>query len=234
MKKLALFFLVVLIAAGGAGYFLLARVNEPFRGYNGTEQLVDIPTGASTRSIGDALIAKGIIRDEITYRLALWSSGNARRLQAGEYRFDHPMTPRDVLGKIARGEVDTVAITFPEGLTIAEMSKIFEAHNFGSAASFVAAAHNPALARSFDPEARDLEGYTFPDTYAVPRKTDAAAMVHLMVERFEKVLTPALRQAAVDHGWSIRQLVTLASIVEKETAQAGGTAGGGGSLSRTG
>ena len=130
-----------------------------FAATTGTEQLVDIPSGASTRSIGDALIAKGIIRDEITYRLALWASGDARRLQAGEYRFDHPMTPRDVLGKIARGEVDTVAITFPEGLTIAEMSKIFEAHGFGPATTFVAAAHESGagtLIRSRRPRSRGL------------------------------------------------------------------------------
>ena len=113
----------------------------------------------------------------------------------------------------------TVAITFPEGLTIAEMSKIFEAHGFGPAASFVAAAQNPAPAQSFDPDARDLEGYVFPDTYNVPRRTDATALVHLMVERFEKVLSPELRQAAADRGLTVRQLVTLASIVEKETAQ---------------
>jgi UPF0755 protein len=221
MKKFALFLLVLLAIAGVAGYVAVRRLNEPFRGYEGTDQLVDIPSGASTRSIGDALIAKGVIRNEITFRAALWASGNARRLQAGEYRFDHPMTPRDVLGKIARGEVDTVAITFPEGLTIAEMSKIFEAHGFGSAVSFVEAAHDPAQVHAFDAEARDLEGYTFPDTYAVPRKIDAPALVHLMVERFQKVLTPELRQAAADRKLTVRQLVTLASIVEKETGQAG-------------
>src|SRR5439155_201655 len=181
--------------------------------------LVDIPNGASTRAIGDLLISKGVIRDGITYRLALWASGDARRLQAGEYRFDHPMTPRDVLGKIARGEVDSVAITFPEGLTIAEMSKIFEARGFGPAATFVAAAGNPTPVRSLDPAARDLEGYTFPDTYAVPRRIDAAGLIRLMVERFDHVLTPGLRQAAAGRGLTVRQLVTLASIVEKETAQ---------------
>ena len=179
MKKFALFLLVLLAIAGALGYVALQRLNEPFRGYEGAEQFVDIPSGAGTRSIGDALIAKGVVRDEITYRLALWASGDARRLQAGEYRFDHPMTAREVLGKIARGEVDTIAITFPEGLTIAEMSKIFEGHGFGSAASFIAAARNPALAKSFDPEARDLEGYIFPDTYTVPRRTDANALHHL-------------------------------------------------------
>src|SRR5262245_34670203 len=196
MKKFALFLLVLLLVAGVAGYLGLRRLNEPFRGYEGPDQLVDIPSGASTRSIGETLIAKGVIRDEITYRLALWASGDARRLQAGEYRFDHPMTAREVLGKIARGEVDTLAITFPEGLTIAEMSKIFESHGFGSAATFVAAARNAALAKSFDPGARDLEGYLFPDTYTVPRRTDAGAIVQIMVERFEKVVTPEMRQSA--------------------------------------
>jgi peptidoglycan lytic transglycosylase G len=219
MKKLVLVIMVLAVAAGAVGYMAVRRLNDPFRGYEGSEQFVDIPSGANTRTIGDTLIAKGIIRDEITYRLALWRSGEARRLQAGEYRFDHPMTPGDVLGKIARGEVYTVAITFPEGLTIAEMAKIFEAHGFGTAAAFTAAAKDPALAKPFDPAARDLEGYIFPDTYNVPRRTDAAALVHAMVERFEKVLTPELRQAAADRGMNVRQLVTLASIIEKETAQ---------------
>jgi len=221
MKKLAWLLLILLLGAGAAGSVVVRRLNEPYRGFEGPEQFVDIPAGASTRSIGDALIAKGVIRDELTYRLALWVTGEARKLQAGEYRFDQPMTARDVVGKIARGEVYRIAITFPEGLTIAEMSKIFEAHGFGTAASFVTAAHDASLAKPFDAAARDLEGYTFPDTYSVPRKTDAPALVHLMVERFEKVLTPELRQAATDRGLTIRQLVTLASIVEKETAQSG-------------
>ena len=221
MKKLVLAVMVLALAAGAVGYYEVRRLNEPFQGYEGPEQFVDIPSGANTRTIGDALIAKGIIRDAITYRFALWRSGAARRLQAGEYRFDHPMMAADVLGKIARGEVYRVAITFPEGLTIAEMAKIFEAHGLGTASSFTAAANDPALAKAFDPAAPDLEGYIFPDTYNVPRRTTATTLVHLMVERFEKVLTPELRQAAAERGMNIRQLVTLASLVEKETAQPG-------------
>jgi UPF0755 protein len=140
-------------------------------------------------------------------------------LKAGEYRFDQPMLPGDVLAKIARGEVATVQVTFPEGLTITEMSKISEAHGFGTAADFVAAASSGRSVASFDPLAQDLEGYLFPDTYAVPRKTDAARLVQLMVDRFTRVLTPDLRAAAADRGLTVRQLVTLASIVEKETAR---------------
>jgi UPF0755 protein len=219
MKKLALFVFVLAVAGGAAAYVASQRLNEPFRGYASADQLVDIPSGASTRSIGDTLIAAGVVRDETTYRLALWVSGEARRLQAGEYRFDRPMTAREVIGKIARGEVDQVVITFPEGLTIAEMSKIFESHGLGPASAFVQAAHDSSLVRSVDANARDLEGYVFPDTYAVPRRIDAAGLVHAMVDRFDRVLTPELRQAAADRGWTVRQLVTLASIVEKETAR---------------
>jgi UPF0755 protein len=219
MRKLALLCLVLLVAAGAAAYFAYARVAEPFRGYTGDDQLVDIPAGAGTRTIGDRLVGAGVIRDGLTYRVALWLSGDARRLKAGEYRFDRPMTAREVLAKIVRGEVDLVNVTFPEGLTVAEMSKIFEAHGFGAASAFVDAARDASLILALDPAAHDLEGYLFPDTYAVPRRNDAARLVHAMVERFHKVLSPELRQAAEARGLTVRQLVTLASIVEKETAQ---------------
>jgi UPF0755 protein len=84
----------------------------------------------------------------------------------------------------------------------------------------VEAARNPAPVRGIDPAAKDLEGYLFPDTYPLPRKTTAEMLVHQMVSRFERVLTPEIREAAAVRGYSVRQLVTLASIVEKETGQA--------------
>jgi UPF0755 protein len=221
MKKvIVLLLLVLVIAVASAAYVFYGRVNQPFRGYSGADQLVDIPAGAGTNTIRQRLIDAGVIRDALTYRLALWRTGAARRLQAGEYRFDRPMTPVEVLGKIARGEVDLVQITFPEGLTIAEMSALYESNGFGSAVSFVEAARDASAVHAVDPAARDLEGYLFPDTYAVPRRTDAARLVRAMTDRFLQVLTPELRQTAEARGLSVRQLVTLASIVEKETARA--------------
>jgi UPF0755 protein len=76
-----------------------------------------------------------------------------------------------------------------------------------------------AAVRELDPQAHDLEGYLFPDTYSVPRQTDAPRLVHAMTERFVHVLTPEIRAAAAGRGLTVRQLVTLASIVEKETAR---------------
>jgi UPF0755 protein len=219
MKKLLLLLVLIVVGAGAAGGLFYRRAQEPYRGYEGPEQFVEIPPGARSLAIGERLVAGGVVRDLQTYRLTLWLSGQGRRLKAGEYRFDHAMTPLEVIDKIARGDVFVVTLTFPEGLTIAEMSRIFESHGLGPAAAFVEAAQDTALVHDFDPAAPNLEGYLFPETYAVPRKTDAPKLVRLMVGRFGHVFTQGLRDAAAERQLSVRQAVALASIVEKETAK---------------
>ena len=220
MKKVLWFLVVVVIAGAAAVGVIYLRVNRPYRGFQAPEQFVEIPQGTGSSLIGERLTAAGVVRDSITFRVALWLSHQGRHLKAGEYRFDHAMTPFEVIDKMARGDVFVVSLTFPEGLTIAEMSKIFESHGLGTSAMFVEAAHDGSLIRDLDPVAKDLEGYLFPETYNVPRHTDAAKLVRMMVARFEKILTPELRQAAAARNLSVRQAVTLASIVEKETAKA--------------
>ena len=214
--------LVVLVAAlvGGAAYVVSERTEAPFRGYVERERLVDIPTGTSTPGISQRLVTAGVVRDAMTFRVALWLSGQARGLKAGEYRFDRPMSARDVIDVIARGDVYVVPITFREGLTIAEKAEVFASSGFGTADAFLAAAKNPGLVRDLDDEATDLEGYLFPDTYTLPRKTTAERLVERMVAQFRQVVTDELRAEAKARGLSIRQLVTLASLVEKETAKA--------------
>ena len=220
MKKLLGFVLLVLIGAGAAAAVLYMRVNQPYRGYGAAEQFVEIPQGAGSLGIGERLVSSGVIRDMATFRTALWMSHKGRVLKAGEYRFDRALTPFETIDKIARGDVFVITVTFPEGHTIAEMAKIVEAHGLGTAAAFVQAAKDASLIHDLDPAAKDLEGYLFPETYALPRRTDAAKLVRMMVTRFERVLTPELRQAAADRNLTVRQAVTLASIVEKETAKA--------------
>jgi UPF0755 protein len=220
MKKLLVFLLLLVIAAGAVAALLYARVNQPYRGYDGAEQFVEIAPGSGSLGIGERLVASGVIRDMLTYRTALWMSRQGRHLKAGEYRFDRAMTPFQIIDKLARGDVFVINVTFPEGLTFAEMAKIFETHGLGTAASFIQAARDPAPVHELDPAAKDLEGYLFPETYALPRHTDAAKLTRLMVARFEKVLTPELRQAVAARKLTVHQAVTLASIVEKETAKA--------------
>jgi UPF0755 protein len=219
MKKILGFVFVLVLAAGVAGYLYYMRAGEPYRGYSAAEQLVEIPNGVGSRAIGRRLVAAGVIRDEPTYRIALWQSGAARRLKAGEYRFDRPMTPLEVIDKIARGDVVLLTLTFREGLTVQEMARVFERGGVGTASEFARAARDVSGIADLDPAARDLEGYLFPDTYSFPRKTDASRVVRAMVDRFRQMLTPEVKAAAEGRGLSVRQLVTLASIVEKETGR---------------
>lgn len=217
MIRWALLVILLVVAAGGVwGYMNLGR---PYKGYQAAEQFVEIPAGRGPSSMGRILADAGVVSSSQAFRLAVWMRGSGRRLQAGEYRFDRPMTAAEVVDKLAKGEVHVQAVTFREGLTVREMAAVFESSGFGSAADFIAASKNASLINELDPEARDLEGYLFPDTYTLPRSVTAAQLIERMVNRFQKAATPELRQAASARGLSLRELVTLASLVEKETAK---------------
>jgi UPF0755 protein len=219
MKKVLAFVVLVLVIVGALAGVLYVRVNQPYRGFDGTEQFVELPPGSGSLAIGQRLVDARVVRDLPTFRTALWMSGQGRHLKAGDYRFDRAMTPFEVIDKIARGDVFVITVTFPEGLTIAEMAKIFESHGVGPAAAFVTASKDASLVHEIDPAARDLEGYLFPETYPLSRHADAAKLIRMMVARFDHVFTPELRDAARARGLTVRQAVTLASIVEKETAK---------------
>jgi UPF0755 protein len=220
LRNLVLLLVVLGLLAGGAAYVGYTRVQEPYKGYDAAETFVEIPPGAGPTSIGQRLVTAGIVRDPITFRAAVWLSGEARDLKAGEYRFDRPLTSLEVVDKIARGDVYRRLITFREGLTIPEMAQIYEHEGFGKAADFEAAARRPDAIRELDPAAPDLEGYLFPETYTLRRDTPASAVVAQMVSFFLKTFTPAMREAATARGLSVREAVTVASLVEKETAVA--------------
>jgi len=220
MRRLFVILIVLIIAVTGAlGFLVYRRTIEPYKGYQAAEQFIDLREGSAASEIGRRLVETGVVRDRLTFEVALRLSGEARRLQAGEYRFDRPMTPAAVLDKIRRGDVYQHRITFPEGLTIAEMAALLESRGLGTAASFMEAVKDASLVEAYDPKVRDLEGYLFPQTYALPRGTPASTLIQMMVDRFEQAFPPALRQAAAELGLTVRQAVTLASLVEKETSR---------------
>ena len=210
---------LVCLGAVAAAVLVAQRIDEPYQGFAGGEQFVDIPAGTGTAAIGRRLIDAGIVRDELTFRLALWWTGQSRGLQAGEYRFDRPSSPREVVARLARGDVYARRITFPEGLTIEEMAGLYESREFGKAGDFGEAARDASLIRDIDTAAVDLEGYLFPETYPVPRGTPAASLVRAMVNRFRATYGEELQTSAAEQGFTTRQVVTLASLVEKETGK---------------
>jgi UPF0755 protein len=209
---------VAAIAAAVAGVYY-ARLDERYQGYTGTERFVEIAPGTGSRAIGKALVDAGVVRDEWTFRLAVFMTGTQRELKAGEYRFTTPASAKDVARKLARGDVFLRPITFPEGLSLKEMAGIYQSRGLGTSAAFLKAARNTSLIAALDPSAKDLEGYLFPDTYNVPRKMGAEALIRKMVEAFIRVYGETVQKDVEAGTRPLRDVLTLASIVEKEASQ---------------
>jgi UPF0755 protein len=217
MKRFVLVAAILAIAGAAGLWWLQSRLTTPYRGFTEPEVFVELPPGAGVARIATDLAAAGVVADPLTLRLAARISGNDRRLQAGEYRFADPASPFDIVDRLARGDVYTHPLTFPEGLTIKEMAVIFERAGLGTAADFERAGADGSVLGELDPEAKTLEGYLFPDTYALPRKAGAEGTVAAMVARFQSAFGMDLRAEAAARKLSLREVVTLASLIEKET-----------------
>ena len=224
MKRLLIaLVVVVVVVAGGAALlatYAFNRMQQPYKGFSEPTRLVEIPSGSGASEIRRRLVEAGVVSDELAFRAALVWTGQSRALRAGEYRFDRPMTVVEVIDKIARGEVYGHPITFPEGLTIREMAAIYQSSGFGTAAAFIEAAGDRSLINDLDPAARDLEGYLFPETYTLPRGTPVSKLIAMMVARFRDTYGDLEETRSGALKLSLRELVTLASLVEEETGKA--------------
>jgi UPF0755 protein len=218
MKKLLVWLVVLVVCAGAAAWLGSRQLRAPYRGFTTEEVFVDIPQGSGVAAIADRLASAGVVRSGLIFRVAARLSGDDRKLQAGEYRFSDAATPAAIVDRLARGDVYRRAVTFREGLTMWEMADVFAESGLGPKEDFLREARDPARIRSLDPTASSLEGYLFPDTYQLPRSAGAKGLVDTMVAGFVRVFDADLRAAAASRGLSVREAVTLASLVEKETA----------------
>ena len=217
IRRVAWFFLALALVAAAAGLWLRTYLQKPYKAYSAEEVFVDLPPGTSVQGIAVRLADAGVVPDALTFRIAARLSRADRRLQAGEYRFAGPASPFEVVARLARGDVYARSVTFPEGLTIREMSELFAQSELGTAAEFVRAAREMTGTNVLDASAPTLEGYLFPDTYTWPRHATADDAVAAMLARFTAAFDQPLRDAAAADGLTPRAVVTLASIIEKET-----------------
>ena len=182
--------------------------------------IVEIPPGTSTSEIFRRLDDAGVVEDgrlaEVYYRLHRGKTP----LQAGEYRFQRPMPIDEIINMMGRGDVVRHAVVVPEGLTAQETFELFWRQGIGGPEAFKAALVSTELVPGLTSGVTDLEGFLFPDTYVVTRSTSAAQIVDRMVANFRKHFTPELQKRASTLGLTTRQAVTLASIIQKETALA--------------
>ena len=137
-------------------------------------------------------------------------------LEAGEYFFDHPVTAFEVYDAIANGRVYVKEFVVPEGFTMFDIAALAESEGFLSREEFLAAARDPSPIRDIAPDAPTLEGFLFPATYEFPRHVTGKDLTAAMVKRFRQVWITLPAADAPEHR-SVRDVVTLASLVERET-----------------
>ena len=214
-RAFTILFLAAVVSAGWVG----ASLYLPYQKFPSQGVFVDIPHGASRRAVARLLANQGVVRSRWVFE-ALSRRRSRSTLQAGEYFFDHPVTSREVFDTIANGRVYVRELVIPEGFSMFDIADLVQREDFISRDNFLAAARNPALIRDLVPGAPSLEGFLFPATYEFPRHPTGEQMVTAMVAHFRKEWAEISAQQPNLSGLGLEQVVTLASLVERETPKA--------------
>ncbi len=199
-------------AAVGAGNWLLSPVVA-----SAPDALVEVRSGASLGEVSHELESRGLVRSAIAFKSLARYRKQAGELQVGEYRLSAALAPGEILSRIVEGRVATYEVVIPEGLTAAQVALRLESAELADAADFTAVVQDPASAAALGVEGATLEGYLFPDTYRLPRGLASRDIAKILVDRFIEVWRE-IEPRARDQKCSMREVVTLASIIEKETA----------------
>jgi UPF0755 protein len=181
----------------------------------------EVEKGWSARRVVGRLQDQGILRGGPALRLACRTFYAGERFKAGEYLLSPPLRAKEALFTIFGGRIHLEPVTIPEGLTEQEIAGLLRPGDAAGAAAFRRAALDTGLIADLDPKARDLEGYLFPNTYHLPRKAPDAYLVAAMVGEFRRIFDEDRRRQAAELGLNVREVVTLASLIEEETALPG-------------
>jgi UPF0755 protein len=180
---------------------------------------VSVGEGRRFRDVANDLAARGVLRHPTL--LVLWArlTGQDRAVRWGDYRITVPLSPLELLARLSGPPDPVQAVTVPEGLTVDEVVTLLAAQGYGDPESFHCLLDDPAFLAAEDLPAEGAEGYLFPDTYVLPLATPPERILRTMIERFRAVFTPEMERKAAKLGLTRQQAVTLASLVEEETAR---------------
>jgi len=199
--------------------FYLSKAMNSFSGKKDGSSLLLIEKGQSPRAIAQSLKKNGLIREALAFHLAYSLYFSPRYLKAGEYEFWLPVQPRKIMLDLISGKILLHPLTIREGLTFIEISELLLQKKFPFEGSFLEACQKKELIVGLDPKASNLEGYLFPETYHFPRGIKAEEIVRAMVEQFKKNFGEKEKERAEQLRMSLREIVTLASLIEKETSR---------------
>jgi UPF0755 protein len=219
MNKINKYFLFAIIPA----FALLAGVIILFGAYitspvleQGDDRVFIIQKGMSLRQVSDMLEEHGLIRSSLAFMLRARYKGYGAMIRAGEYNLNPSMTPEKLMEMFIKGEVVAYNVTFPEGFTIEQMAEELFSLGLVNRDDFLQYVNQDGIERMYSLQGPGLEGYLYPDTYRFARGLTAKAIVDTMIMRFREMTAP-LNDRFKETMMSLHEVVTLASIVEKET-----------------
>ncbi len=221
-------FLIVIILVGVillqiflASMAIMARIPVS-RDSSSPDKIVSISAGMSGQKIGEMLYDQGLVIDSRLFRVMLRLTNTGTKLSAGEYLLNPSMNIVEIIAKLETGISINHAVTIPEGYTIAQIARLLGNKGLVDEERFLVLANDASLVYGeeipLDIPIASLEGYLFPDTYLFTREQSEAMIIKQMVDRFIDYVIPNLDLGLLDNQYSLHEVVTLASIVEKEVS----------------
>ena len=180
--------------------------------------LYEIKKGEGAKSLAEHLKEEGIIQKKTAFLLGHALFYSQKIIKAGEYVFECPLSIQKVLHIITEGKILLHAATIPEGLTRLEIANHLESLGFAEHEAFLKASEDTSVISAIDRDARDLEGYLFPETYFFPKGVTVERIVSSMTTQFKDTFSEEWTRRAEEIGFSLREIIILASLIEKETS----------------
>jgi UPF0755 protein len=180
-------------------------------------KIITIKRGQSFAATTQYLYREGLIKSPFRFRLLARVKGADKRIQAGEYLLSSELSPNKILETMVVGKVRLYKFTVPEGYNLKQIAEIISSAGFVTQEEFLKAATDPIFVRQMNIPAETFEGYLFPDTYYFPKGASAPDLITAMVERMNSLFSDQWKQRAAEIDYSIHEVLTLASIIEKET-----------------
>jgi len=218
-KRVIISFVIILIVACTGSFLWLRQELEAPNLHSQNEKYIAIAKGSTPDQIISNLETLGVIRHGWLLRLYVRVTGSGQRLKAGEYRFPSPISPLGVLKKLEEGEQRLSRLTVIEGWTrwdIAALLARIPELKLQSPEEALALFEDTSAIRDIDPDAKNLEGYLYPDTYSFQPDATPRQVVETMVKRFRQVWGELSAKHATPPGLSPREVITVASLVETE------------------
>lgn len=224
MKKALLIIGIALLVVCGVAAGLYHEINTfastPADRSTSEPVVINVSPGQTLNQTADLLLREKIIKNASKFVLIARFKGYDKRLKAGEYLLSAAMTPLELMEIMVKGTVKLYKLTIPEGYNLYQIADLVEASNMGTREDFIREATDAVRVRNSGLEGKTFEGYLFPDTYFFPKDVTVDRIIAAMLRRFWSIFTADWQNRARELGLTVHQVVTLASIIEKETGAA--------------